>query len=290
MNYYINGDAAKADKIKAAFKAKGISDGGNSFIHENYLYFSEGGEVDFCGIGGHIANIIKTHPDYKELELSVKPNFKVGDWIVSSSGTFVGIIRKIRHYGYFIELMHGDEIAFTKNRIEQDFHLWTIADAKDGDVLISENGNPFIFCEDGGCDDDYDIFAYGGLNEMGEFYESYHKTSWTYRTSLKPATKEQRDLLFAKMKEAGYEWDENKKELRKINPHYGITNFHEGMPVLVRNGNWLEWEYVTFSHYRNVGTPFCAGGQYWYQCIPYNYDTKHLLGTTDMPSEEFINW
>ena len=31
-----------------------------------------------------------------------------------------------------------------------------------------------------------------------------------------PATKEQRELLFKKMKEAGYEWDSDKKELRKI--------------------------------------------------------------------------
>lgn len=28
-----------------------------------------------------------------------------------------------------------------------------------------------------------------------------------------PATKEQRDLLFQKMKEVGYEWDSEKKEL-----------------------------------------------------------------------------
>jgi len=31
-----------------------------------------------------------------------------------------------------------------------------------------------------------------------------------------PATKEQRDLLFQKMKEAGYEWNEEKKELKMI--------------------------------------------------------------------------
>jgi hypothetical protein len=34
--------------------------------------------------------------------------------------------------------------------------------------------------------------------------------------SVSPATKEQRDLLFQKMKEAGYEWDTEKKELRKV--------------------------------------------------------------------------
>lgn len=34
--------------------------------------------------------------------------------------------------------------------------------------------------------------------------------------AVRPATKEQRDLLFSKMKEAGYEWDADKKELNKI--------------------------------------------------------------------------
>ena len=31
-----------------------------------------------------------------------------------------------------------------------------------------------------------------------------------------PATKEQRDFLFQKMHEAGYEWDADKKELKSI--------------------------------------------------------------------------
>lgn len=34
-------------------------------------------------------------------------------------------------------------------------------------------------------------------------------------SSVFPATKEQRDLLFQKMEEAGYEWDAEKKELKK---------------------------------------------------------------------------
>ena len=33
---------------------------------------------------------------------------------------------------------------------------------------------------------------------------------------IHPATKEQRELLFAKMKEAGYEWNAEKKEVKKI--------------------------------------------------------------------------
>ena len=38
----------------------------------------------------------------------------------------------------------------------------------------------------------------------------------TTSSPVYPATKEQRDTLFAKMKEAGYIWDAEKKELKKI--------------------------------------------------------------------------
>ena len=107
-----------------------------------------------------------------------------------------------------------------------------------------------------------------------------------------PATKEQRDLLFAKMKEAGYEWDADKKELKKNPKHYDISNFHAGMPVLVRADNVCRWDYSVFSRITgNVDWPFAVcNGVSFTQCIPFNDDTKHLLGTTDMPSEEYINW
>ena len=37
-----------------------------------------------------------------------------------------------------------------------------------------------------------------------------------YNGEIKPATKEQRDLLFQKMEESGYQWDAEKYELKKI--------------------------------------------------------------------------
>ena len=68
---------------------------------------------------------------------------------------------------------------------------------------------------------------YWSLYEPYEGHVHYHAllinddfsdkgTCCIYINDLKPATKEQRDLLFAKMKDAGYEWDVEKKELRKI--------------------------------------------------------------------------
>ena len=75
-------------------------------------------------------------------------------------------------------------------------------------------------------------------------------------------------------------------------PHYDIKNFHAGMPVLVRETSLNVWQYVLFSHCYIGGdgsTRFNAGLVGFTQCIPFE-GNKHLLGTTDMPDECYINW
>ena len=74
-------------------------------------------------------------------------------------------------------------------------------------------------------------------------------------------------------------------------PHYDIKNFYAGMPVLVRNSDNNDWDYVTFSHLNRYSLfIFRACGDGYKQCIPFNNDTKHLLGTTDPCDEMYINW
>lgn len=285
MNYYIQGDAAKADQIKAAFEKLGYNTRNLKFT-SSQLYYTIEGEVQLV-CSNAFQNLVKTHPDYKELELPVEPKFKVGDWIACNADSFILSIKSVRDENYYFH--QGASLPIKD--IDEHYHLWSIADAKDGDILMSDKGNPFIFCEDRIHAGYHNIIAYCGITTMGNFCESSRKECWTYGTSLKPATKEQVTLLFAKMREAGYQWDADKKELKKIQTHYDIKNFHAGMPVLVRMDNSLDWSYALFSHYsKGWNYPFrvssCCSVK---QCIPYN-GNEHLLGTTDMPSEEYINW
>ena len=241
MNYYIQGNKDNADKIKAAFEKLGYDVTGFDMRNDNILFFTyelEGGGkvISTTNANLYTADIIKTHPDYKELELPVE--FKDGD--------IIGFNDCKHNDGSYI-----DWIGIYKQASETNQHLFHC-------VIPS--------CRS---------FRVGGL--------------WRVFTAY-PATKEQRDLLFAKMKEAGYEWDAEKKELRKIKPHYDISNFHAGMPVLVRYNNREEWRYVPFSHIITNGSwKFNAVGTVWQQCIPFE-GNEILLGTTDTPSEEFINW
>lgn len=52
--------------------------------------------------------------------------------------------------------------------------------------------------------------------------------------------------------------------------------------VLVRDEDGV-WFAGIFSHLRGDGQFFCAGGNLWEQCLPYNDQTAHLLGTSNDP-------
>ena len=136
-----------------------------------------------------------------------EPKFKVGDWIIGGIHDKPTQITKIEKEGYVIDR------GWIGSSFAEDMHLWTLQDAKDGDVLVSKYSQPFIY------NGNYNLFhvgSYCGLSVSSKFIVSTSKCFWTENMSIRPATKEQRELLFKEMKEAGYEWDSEKKELKKI--------------------------------------------------------------------------
>lgn len=165
--------------------------------------------------------------EYKDGEIVEipKPKFKVGDWIINrTDATIMQIINNTDFYES-IEI-GGQRRTDTYNYVEWDFRLWTIEDAKEGDVLIDKsNGKecPFIFKETKPSNIKTDVLnplsvlGYCGIGGAG-----FTKGSgWgdTANCIYYPATKEQRAILFQKMKEAGYELDADKLELKKIEPN-----------------------------------------------------------------------
>ena len=141
----------------------------------------------------------------------VEPKFKAGDWVIDKQGIvhqIANVIENVTYHTYGYDIVGGG--YFNDNT--EGVRLWTIQDAKDGDVLDA-NGAPFIYKKH---DKDY-VYFYCGINLAGEFIEANEFDTWNNNNNkIYPVTKEQRDLLFQKMKEAGYEWDSEKKELNKI--------------------------------------------------------------------------
>lgn len=149
-----------------------------------------------------------------------EPKFKVGQWIVNNITNDVLLIIGINNGYYTFKDIEGNLISPCLPPHESDWHIWTITDAKDGDVLASElTGSIFLFRDIKGnkidfyCDYDTklewpdDRFS---INDSNQDYGSVEKSQ-----DIHPATKEQRELLFHKMKEEGYEWDAENKCLTK---------------------------------------------------------------------------
>lgn len=77
-------------------------------------------------------------------------------------------------------------------------------------------------------------------------------------------------------------WDKSKKEKFDVNT---LQPFDK---VLVRGQNGQNWGAELFSHIdNNYHMAVCSC--YWTQCIPYNENTKHLVGTSD-DCPEYYKW
>ena len=158
----------------------------------------------------------KIHNIYYSVD-KPEPKFKVGDWVVNNDTKDVFLIKSFNNGYCTLEDIKGNIISPCLPQCESESHLWTIQDAKDGDVLA--------------CNEEILLFKSYSVQGRISLYcwyngqtNNFHSkevvdTLMTTRNKICPATKEQRDLLFAKMKEAGYEWDAEKKELKLL-----ITN------------------------------------------------------------------
>ena len=162
-------------------------------------------------------NIIRKIDRYRVKE---EPKFKAGDWIIFNGFTLY--VKEVVN-GFYRTISKGGITNSYDWNIDYAARLWSIGEANDGDMLAFETDEVewiLIYKEivTSSAEVPHDILRYysllsdnyfncGGVCAMvTEDYEEY----------LKPATKEQRGLLFQKMKESGYRWDSDKKELIKL--------------------------------------------------------------------------
>ena len=138
----------------------------------------------------------------------IEPKFKVGDWI--TNGEYTWKVTSIYPLDYILQSPNGNTVDDTISHVDEHFHLWTIQDAGDGDVLAYNDGSLTIFRYRLSGLDAGLYMSYVLLTDKIEFKQT------CAISNVHPATKEQSDLLFQKMKETGYEWDFEKKELRTI--------------------------------------------------------------------------
>lgn len=169
-----------------------------------------------------VVKCAKSEPNAIE-ELSIEPKYKLGDWVVYCGNVY--LVDDINKTTYtFASAKTGAELINDIVVVDNSssYRLWRISDAISGDVLTDyADGfdNPLIFILKGfehvdfglKRPSDYSSYCFLKANTRQDFLKgSYH-----HKHNIKPATYEQRKLLFMKMDEAGYCWNEETKKLTK---------------------------------------------------------------------------
>lgn len=242
QTYKGNADTMRKNLIKA-FKSVGSNHWGGFDVRDIIHWLESKDAIELekpdektYPILSNSSNIGKNE---QNLAGTIEPKFKIGDWVVYEAEAWREVLQ-IETIDEHYTFTNGSSSSFDE---EQYMRLWTIQDAKDGDVLADDDSIT-IFRKIGN-DIWYDVI---------DFYVCYNYRSdkiiiqkdilhcGTIKSKIiKPATKEQRELLFSKMKEAGYEWDAEKKELRKIEQNtndlpkgedYGIDGLWHAKTIL----------------------------------------------------------
>lgn len=217
MDYEKKGEQKPADKVEPKFKVgDNISKKHNSDINkfgiftitsitDNKYWYNDSVICDFS--------------DQDLWEFVEFPKFKKGDWVFHNTAEFIYMIQTVGRDGYGVISRDGKK-SVVYYSAEINYRLWTIQDAKDGDVLACENGWTCIFKT---LVNDETFSSYCFMDSTKWFCETGSKCHTlkekfvkAYNCKIYPATKEQRDALMKAMADAGYTFDFEKKELKKI--------------------------------------------------------------------------
>ena len=159
----------------------------------------------------------------------VEPKFKIGDWVVYDH--HFSKIKDVDSKDYFVEDTYGDDGVVPIEFMEQHYHLWTIQDAKAGDVLVTDD---MIVLLKKRLEND-SILTYFHYDTIDDEYEH---GAHLYYAHIYPAAKEQRDQLEKAMADARYTFDFEKKELKKIEQdtyHIQLTEFEDAIKDMMND-------------------------------------------------------
>lgn len=156
------------------------------------------------------------------------------------------------------------------------FSISDYEDFKDGDVLATNESKFFAKC----------IFIFSRRLSNKFFYHALFNTNsrgfykkGDFELDNRPhlATDEEKQILFSAFRKNNKRWDEKCKKVVCILHDDVFKAFDR---VLVRDTDSENWNAALFSH-KEGNLFYIANGSYKLQCLPYNENTKHLLGTNE---------
>lgn len=151
---------------------------------------------------------------------NIKTKFNIGDWVIwdNKISCYIDNIYQGKEFlMYTITDTNNMNRSYSVKSFENNARLWTLTDAKPGDILAFDDDTIVIF------KDLYNSSTFHSYCHIEDGLFNISKDEmpdWWEGKEFHPATKEQRDIFLQKMKESGYTWDDKNKELKKYEQNH----------------------------------------------------------------------
>ena len=177
-------------------------------------------------------------------------------------------------YGYIREIENrcGGKLNLETLEIEKP-------EFKDGDILSCDEDTytkhtTLIFHKDGDITE-----SIVSLVRHSKLFEGNEPIDDFFLSRLYYAREDEKKELFDALAEEGKRWDSEKKQIVDLPKKCELNTFDR---VLVRDNSKQKWIPDMYRFYdKDEEFPYNCFSSTYKRCIPYNEDTKHLLGTTD---------
>lgn len=156
-----------------------------------------------------------------------------------------------------------------------------------GDIVSTEDGLYVGIAQS--TTDNHWCSTFCSINSDGDIFIN---NSFLFRRF---ATEEEKQRLFNVIKANGYHWDNENKTLEKVVKQsinkFDVSTLKPFDKVLVRDHNDCPWRADFYSHFESNNQYWCVCiGDAYKQCIPYNEETAHLLGTDQECPSKYNFW
>lgn len=292
----------KSFKISFYNSKFGFMNGGEGYLDKNGKLYDEGECVVFPSKEMRdwrkfdwkkgdvlVSNDSDSHIIFKGFSKDDYTTFEGKHWISVSKKRHISCLDTQNTQNYHIE--DNKEVAQTyiktiEKKLDGKLNRETLEiektqpEFKDGDILSTpssffEGNYVFIFK---GYDNQNSLGYYVAVdNALDNLYFSDSSPWCSKDEAVRYATEEEKQRLFEALAKEGKAWDAEKKQIVDLKPKCEFKPFDK---VLSRRCSEDYWVLNFYSHktdYYHV----CIDGSSNLDCIPYNEETAHLLGTTD---------
>ena len=212
-------------------------------------------------------------------------NFEENEDYMQTSEFYKANKEEAQTYINTIEERLGGKLNRESLKVEK-----TQPEFKDGDIAFADYGNR------------QDVFIVSGKTGLSEGYSSFISLdlsslilSMACRTTffkkdickLRLATDSEKKQLFSALEKEGKAWDAEKKQIVDLKPKCEFKPMDLCLMKYIGQYNNRGWELCQYAYTEHRVSSsgehrdfyHSVGGEIYAECIPYNEDTKHLLGT-----------